>query len=159
MPFSLPPWISRGAKPFPSLLLIWAPIRLNGSITRCIGRCRSEESPSSRLVKGRPAKTPDRSRMAVPELPQSTVSLGLDKRSHPFPSIQRRSPSDQIFTPISLKAWTVLRLSSPPDRLKMVLRPCAILAKITARWPMDLSPGTLISPRRGRLVGSIRFMS
>jgi hypothetical protein len=41
----------------------------------------------------------------------------------------------------------------------MVLRPCAILAKITARWPMDLSPGTLISPRKGRLVGSIRFMS
>src|SRR5215510_15389047 len=123
MPFNFPPWISSGDRPFPSRLLTEAPIRLNGSIMRCIGRCRSDESPSNRLAKARPANTPERSRMVVPELPQSIVSLGFDKLSHPLPSTQRVSPSDQIFVPISLKAWTVRRLSSPPERLEIRLRP------------------------------------
>jgi hypothetical protein len=33
-----------------------------------------------------------------------------------------------------------------------------MLPKITARWAMDLSPGTAITPCSGRWVGSIRYM-
>ena len=53
---------------------------------RCIGRWRSDESPSNSLLKGRPAKSPDNSRIVVPELPQSTGLPGAQSPSQPFPS-------------------------------------------------------------------------
>ena len=33
-----------------------------------------------------------------------------------------------------------------------------MLPKITARWAIDLSPGTVMSPCSGFLIGSMRFM-
>src|SRR5688500_3342187 len=40
----------------------------------------------------------------------------------------------------------------------MRLSPWAIADKITARWAIDLSPGTVIAPRRASFAGSIRFI-
>src|SRR2546421_409399 len=44
------------------------------------------------------------------------------------------------------------RIDDPPHR------PLALLPRITARCAIDLSPGTLMSPRSGFLIGSIRFI-
>ncbi len=56
----------------PSVASIRAPIRSSGSITRRIGRRDSEASPTKVVENGVPASTPDRSRIVVPELPQSS---------------------------------------------------------------------------------------
>src|SRR5262245_25511049 len=52
-----------------------APIWINGSITRRMGRCERDSSPTSLEEKGWPDKTPQSRRIVVPELPQSK-SLG-----------------------------------------------------------------------------------
>ena len=49
-----------------------APMRCSGSSTRCIGRLRSEASPSNVAVIGQPATAPSASRQPVPELPKSS---------------------------------------------------------------------------------------
>ena len=45
-------------------------------------------------------------------------------------------------TPSARRTPMVERLSSPPDSPRTVARPSAMAAKSTARWPIDLSPGT-----------------
>ncbi len=135
-----------------------APIKPSGSMMRCIGRWRNDESPSNLLLKGCPAKSPDNSRIVVPELPQSTGLPGAQSPSQPFPSTHKPSPSRNISTPIWRKALTVRELSSPPERLKIRLLPCATLPRMTARCAIDLSPGTVISPCNGWSIGSMRFM-
>ena len=57
-------------------LVIRAPISVRGRMTRPIGRLESEASPVSRERKGCPARSPVRSRIVVPELPQSMSSAG-----------------------------------------------------------------------------------
>src|SRR3990172_1365995 len=133
-------------------------MRARGSITLCIGLWRSEASPSKVVTKGRPAKTPERRRMVVPELPQSMTLPGGQSPPHPFPPTHNASPPCHIFTPRSLKACTVRRLSSPPERFHIRLLPWAMLVKITALWPIDLSPGTANSPRRGCFTSLIFFI-
>src|SRR3989338_6655884 len=133
-------------------------MRARGSITLCIGLWRSEASTSKVVTKERPAKTPERRRMVVPELPQSMTLPGGQSPSQPLPSTHNVSPSCDIFTPRSLKACTVRRLSSPPERFHIRLLPWAMLVKITALWPIDLSPGTANSPRRGRFTSLIFFI-
>jgi hypothetical protein len=129
-----------------------------GSITLCIGRWRNDPSPSNSLPNGRPANRPDKSRIVVPEFPQLMASIGARSPSQPLPLTRSASPSRKISTPIWRNALTVRELSSPSDRLNIRLPPFAMLARMTARWAMDLSPGTEISPRRGCLIGSTRFM-
>src|SRR5919108_2173940 len=107
-------------------------------------------------MNGRPDRRPDNKRIVVPELPQSITSAGALRLLQPLPSIQRASPSRKICTPIWRNAWTVRELSSPPDKLKIRLRPSATPAKMTARWAIDLSPGTVSSPRSGCWLSAIR---
>ena len=65
-----------------------APIRASGSITRPIGRRRSDSSPVSTVTNGWPASTPVRSRAVVPELPQSITSPGSCRPPGPAPAIR-----------------------------------------------------------------------
>jgi hypothetical protein len=123
---------------------------------RFIGRRLSDASPSSVDMNGRPATMPERSRMVVPEFPQSITFLGAASPSNPLPSTVSSRSSPEILTPSVLKASIVLWLSSPPERFAMRLVPFAIAEKITARWPIDLSPGTVSSPCSGRVTGSMR---
>ena len=70
------PMMASGMRP-PSRATKRAPMRDSGSITRCIGRLRSEASPVMKLVKGWLARMPESRRAAVPELPRSSTSAGL----------------------------------------------------------------------------------
>ena len=70
------PTIASGSRAPPRRPTTRAPIRASGSITRSIGRRRSDSSPVSTVANGWPARTPTRSRAVVPELPQSTTSPG-----------------------------------------------------------------------------------
>jgi hypothetical protein len=54
-----------------------APISERGSIMRLIGLVRREASPVIVLEKGWPARTPDRRRIVVPELPASKTVFGI----------------------------------------------------------------------------------
>ena len=69
------PTTASGMRP-PSRASKRAPMRLSGSITRCIGRLRSEASPVMKEVKRWLARMPVKSRAAVPELPRSSTSAG-----------------------------------------------------------------------------------
>ena len=63
-----------------------APIARNGSTIRRMGRRRSDSSPDSVVRNGRPATSPVRVRIDVPELPQSTTSADSTSASTPRPS-------------------------------------------------------------------------
>ncbi len=60
--------------PSPACSVKRAPIRASGTVTRRIGRRRSEASPVSVAAKRCPASRPSSSRVVVPELPQSRVA-------------------------------------------------------------------------------------
>jgi hypothetical protein len=77
------PAIARGARP--SFAETGAPIIPNGSITRCMGRERSDSSPVNVAEKFWPAKIPASKRMVVPLLAQSSSPLGARKPSLPTP--------------------------------------------------------------------------
>ncbi len=77
------PVISSGSREPPPWPSIRAPIARSGSVTRPIGRRRSEASPSSTADSGRPARSPATRRAVVPELPQSRVPAGVVSASPP----------------------------------------------------------------------------
>jgi hypothetical protein len=52
-------------------------------------------------------------------------------------------------TPSLLKQSTVERQSAPGKKPVISVFPSAIEPNMTARWEMDLSPGTQTSPRSG----------
>ena len=81
------PMMASGMRP-PSRASKRAPMRDSGSMTRCIGRPRSEASPVMKLVKGWLARMPESRRAAVPELPRSSTSAG--SRPPPTPKPRTR---------------------------------------------------------------------
>ena len=83
------PAIASGSRAPPRRPTTRAPIRASGSMTRSMGRRRSDSSPVSTVVNGWPARTPSRSRAVVPEFPQSTTSPGSVSPSSPTPWITK----------------------------------------------------------------------
>ena len=83
------PTMASGRRP-PSRPSKRAPMRDSGSITRCIGRRRSEASPVMTLVKGWLARMPASRRAEVPELPSSSTSAGSRPPPTPKPRTRHR---------------------------------------------------------------------
>ena len=79
------PAIASGSRAPPRRPMTRAPMRESGSMTRSIGRRRSDSSPVSTVANGWPARTPTKSRAVVPEFPQSTTSTGSVSPSSPTP--------------------------------------------------------------------------
>ena len=128
-----------------------APMSRSGSSTRCIGRARSDASPSKAATIGQPATAPMTSLAPVPELPKSRAASGCAKPLTPTPRT-RHSPSPVRSTrlPSARSALPVLRTSSPSSRPEMRVSPTASAPKIKARCEIDLSPGTRTRPASGR---------
>ena len=84
------PTMASGRRP-PSRPSKRAPMRVSGSITRCIGRRRSEASPVMTLVKGWLARMPASRRAEVPELPSSSTSAGSRPPPTPKPRTRHRA--------------------------------------------------------------------
>ena len=106
---------------------------------------------------------PIRSREVVPEFPQSMGPSGCLGPSAPHPvtppanvpSIWR---SKETFAPKAETAPMVERTSAESRTPVKREVPSAIAAKSTARWDMDLSPGTRAAPSRGAPKGSMRVI-
>ena len=128
-----------------------APICASGSLTRAIGRERSESSPVMKAVKGCPARRPNRRRAPVPELPRSSGRSGSARPPTPTPSTcHAPSARRSTATPRSRSACAVASTSAPSSRPRMLLSPTAIAASISTRCEIDLSPGTVVEPLRRR---------
>jgi hypothetical protein len=97
--------------------------------------------------------------MVVPELPQSSTSVGSWRPSSPTPSTVTGSPARicDTVTPMARRQAAVLSGSSAGSRPSMRVVPSAMAPNNRARWEIDLSPGTRTVPRRlpppGRLSG------
>ena len=91
-----------------------APICSSGTVTRRIGRRRSDASPVS-VARGTrwPASMPSSSRVVVPELPQSSTSVGAPQPA-PAGDARRRCPrcSGEIGTPSWRRTRALERASS-----------------------------------------------
>ncbi len=148
MPWSGPPRTVIGSRP-PSDSNR-APIRLSGSMTRRIGRRRSESSPVSVDVKGRPARMPASSRAVVPELPASSGASGELNPPAPRPITVTMPSERENCPPRRSRHESVDRQSAPGANPLITDRPDAIAARIAYRWEIDLSPGTRIAPVMAR---------
>ena len=100
MPVSaLPPRTRTGGRP--SRVATRAFISPSGSATRAIGRRISDSSPTSSVSNAWPAKSPENSRMDVPELPRSSAAGGARSPVRPTPWMtSSRSPTSSMRTPI-----------------------------------------------------------
>src|SRR6266851_1018849 len=121
-------------------------MRSNGSITRAMGRRRSEASPSSVADIELPASRPSSSRIVVPEFAQSRFPWGVANERRPAPRIRAVRSLRWMSAPRARRQATVARTSSPSGRPWTQLSPSARVASIRARWAIDLSPGTASSP-------------
>ena len=152
---SRPPRIRNGGKP-PSSASMTARIEDSGSMIRRIGRREREASPIRTESKRCPARSPARRRIPVPELPQSRAPDGGESPSSPTPWTMRcETVGSSIATPSERNTAAVARVSSPSRKPVIRDSPSASAASMIARCEMDLSPGTVISPRigpEGRLV-------
>ena len=126
-----------------------SPICFSGRKTRPMGRRDKDGSPISRTVIGCPAMTPIMSRAPVPELPKSSGSEGWLRPPTPRPRISQTSPDLRAGAPRAVTAFAVLSTSSDSSRLLTRVRPVARAPKMSARWEIDLSPGTRQAPRSG----------
>ena len=147
MPFSDPPLTVSGARVSRCRPRTVAPICCRGWTTRPMGRLLRESSPEITDVNDCPASIPDSNRMEVPLFPASRISLG-SSRSQPVPftvTVPGWSPG-WISTPIALRHPIVETTSPPSDRPFTAARPRATALRIRARWEIDLSPGTEMSP-------------
>jgi hypothetical protein len=130
--------------------VISAPICVSGSMTRPIGRADSEASPVKVAVIGWLATRPINSRVDVPELPMSSATAGWSSPPTPTPSTcQTPASSRWIVAPIARSAAAVASTSSPSSSPSIRLEPTASAENISARWLIDLSPGTVIVPVSG----------
>ena len=109
-----------GAQPLTASMR--APMRVSGSMTRFIGRPRSEASPVIVAVKGCAARMPASSRVVVPEFCASSVADGAASRPRPRPSttiVERRpvagSASRWIVTPSARRQSSVAAQSAPGE--------------------------------------------
>ena len=143
------PMMASGMRP-PSRASKRAPMRDSGSITRCIGRRRSEASPVMKLVKGWLARMPESRRAEVPELPSSSTSAGSRPPPTPKPRIRQVASPASCTTsaPSARKAAAVHSTSSPSSRPRTVVSPSARAPNISARCETDLSPGARTRPFR-----------
>src|SRR5579864_3425287 len=147
----------------------------SGSITRAMGRRRSEASPSSVAAMRLPASRPSNNRIVVPEFAQSSVPCGVENplpgpppiggvtvKPLPWPPFWLDwdgTGTGAIRTPTARRHAMVARTSSPSGKPRSVLSPSAIDDSISARWAIDLSPGTRSSPATrvaGRTVSTVR---
>ena len=129
--------------------MISAPIRDKGSITRAIGRLDSDASPVKATVIAWLATSPISRRVEVPELPMSSADSGCSKPPTPTPwTIHAPLSSREMSAPIALIAAAVASTSSPSSKPVIRLSPTASAESISARWLIDLSPGTVTVPRR-----------
>ena len=96
-------------------LRISAPIWRRGSITRRIGRRRSELSPVIVEVKACPASTPESMRIVEPEFSASIVRRGAFRPSNPFPTMRTRSRLASISRPSRRKHSSVLAQSAAEE--------------------------------------------
>src|SRR5436309_14812432 len=141
-PRSWPPRIVRGGpSPFS---FISAPICLSGSVTRRIGRRRSDASPVSVASKRWPASTPSMSLAVVPEFPQFKRDAGCENRD--ARTVTRLSVIDEISAPSCRSTRALLFTSSPVSSPVRTLFPRARAASISTRCEMLLSPGGRTTP-------------
>ena len=140
----------------PSVVSTEAPIARSGPAIRSIGRREREASPTSTAVAGRPASAPERSRIVVPELPQSSSSSPSPGSracsTDPPPSSPTRTrPSaasrTSVTAPSRSTAPSVERTSAPGRSSVTTDRPAAIAPTISARCATDLSDGSRSLPR------------
>ena len=124
-------------------------MRESGSITRPIGRRDRLASPVSVTAMSWLATSPDRSRALVPLLPMSSGARGDISPPVPRPWTTQSAPSRSMATPIARSAAAVARTSSLSSRPEIRVSPSALAPSISARWLIDLSPGTAIVPRSG----------
>ena len=91
---------------------------------RCIGRLRSEASPSKVAVIGQPATAPMTSRQPVPELPKSSTPAVREsrRRRRPAPAMRPRRCARRV-APSARMALPVLSTSSPSSRPEMRVSP------------------------------------
>ena len=131
----------------PPSVSISAPISANGCTIRSIGRVVSDWSPVNSLVNRRVLRRPASSRMAVPELPQSTGEPGADNPSIPRPMILRTLElSCSLRTPSVRSACRQERQSADAGMPCNSLVPSDMAASISARCAIDLSPGAWMCP-------------
>ena len=146
---SAAPWIASGSRP-PSRPWKRAPQAASGSVTRRIGRPRRLASPVITAKNGWLARMPQSSRAAVPELPMSSTSAGSISPPTPRPAT-RQAPGPSCITsaPRARMAAAVRSTSSPSSRPAITVSPTASAPNISARWLIDLSPGTRMVPESG----------
>ena len=155
MPCSAPPETSIGSRSGDSSSRKRAPISASGAVMRRIGRLRSDASPVSTDANGRDASRPIINREVVPLLPQSSGCDGARHASIPRPRTTISPASSGgagTSQPSARSTDAVLRQSSPGRRPERRLSPSAAAASISARWVIDLSPGTVTSPEMRRLI-------
>ena len=146
---SFGPCTASGSRP-PSRAAKRAPQADSGSITRRIGRRRRLASPVITANRWWLASTPHSSRAAVPELPMSSTSAGSTSPPTPRPAT-RHVPSGSCATsaPSARIAAAVRSTSSPSSSPVIRVSPTASAPNISARWLIDLSPGTAMRPASG----------
>ena len=164
-----------GGRPFSPVVTV-APSSRSGAATRSIGLRESDASPMSVAGTPAPARTPVKSRMVVPEFPQSSDLAGGRRPRKPTPKTMASSgpmsgscsgkgkepagregtgcalhgvPSPRNKgTPSCARHRAVDRTSPPGARPAIRLSPSASEAKSSARCEMLLSPGTRRSSPR-----------
>ena len=136
-----------------------APIERSGSMIRATGRRRNERSPSRTWNAARPARIPADSRRRRPRVPAVEDAVRLDEPVDP-------GRDDPVVDPPAVAADALHDDAEPPDQgggrpdvgpspaPSIRLSPSASAARRSARWLIDLSPGSPGSPRR-RAAGRI----
>jgi len=120
-----------------------------------MGRRRNESSPVNAESNPCPASTPVSRRIAVPEFPMSRIFPGALSPESPVPRTRVVLPQFLISAPNCRQALAVAFTSSASSNPSIADSPRARLARIKARWEMDLSPGGTSSPRNGAVTGAV----